>query len=156
MTGKNNIISNIPIKDAQIQNASGLNLVVEGIDRNHYYERVKELNDITRDMEKKLSGLAAQIRRLKDRTKDPDSLVQLKRLLPEYFDINTELEVYNEERDLIASILKNTRGEGMIEVGAGLERGMRLTIKNESMNINDTQGKFSMFFDPDEKRIKLY
>lgn len=154
--GNNNIVAKTRIKAAKIQNASGLHLVVEGIDRARYYERVKEMNDKIRDLEKKLSSLAAQIRRLKDRTVDPESLINLKKLLPEYFDINTELVRCTEERDLIAAILKNTRGEGMIELGSGLERGMRLTIKDESINIKESQGKYNMFFDPDEKRIKQY
>lgn len=154
--GNNNIVAKTRIKAAKVQNASGLHLVVEGIDRNQYNDRIKEHNDHIRDLERKLSNLAAQIRRHKDRTTDPESLIQLKKLLPEYFDINTELVRCTEERDLIAGILKSTRGEGMIEVGAGLERGMRLTIKNESINIKDSQGKSNMFFDPDEKRIKLY
>ena len=56
---------------------------------------------------------------------------------------------------MLANVLKSTRGEGMIEIASGLEQGMRLTIKDESININDNISQLSMYFDPDEKRIKI-
>ncbi len=154
--GNNNITAKTKIKAAQIQNSSGLQLVVEGIDRKQNYDRVNELNDLIRDLEKSISKLAFQIRQLKDQTSNAGSLNQLQKLLPKYFQNSTQLEAYNEERKLIAGMLKSTRGEGMIEIGSGLEQGMRLTIKNESINIKNNQGQIGMFFDPDEKRIKKF
>ncbi len=154
--GDNNISAKTKIKAAQIQNSSGLHLVVEGIDRKQYYDRVKELNDLIRNMEISLSNLASQIKQLKEQTSNADNLIQLKSLLPQYYQNSAKLEAYNEERKLITSILKSTRGEGVIEVGSGLEPGMCLTIKNESINIRNNQGKVGMFFDPDENRIKIY
>lgn len=153
--GNNTISAKTRIKASQIQNSGGLHLVVEGIQRNNYYERIKELNVRIDNKEKAIRILTAKIRKLKDQTDDPSSLANLQKLLPEYMESCSELEEIITERALLVSILKNTRGEGMIEIGDGLEEGMRLSIKNESIDVTDKMKQLSMYYDPDEKRIKL-
>ncbi|MDD3365434.1 MAG: FapA family protein [Syntrophomonas sp.] len=153
--GINNITAKTKIKASQIQNSAGLHLKVEGIQRSHYYERVKELNKQISSIEKELSRLTSNIRQLEYKTSDPGSLVKLQKLLPEYLKYSDDLEACTQERNLLANVLKSTRGEGMIEIASGLEQGMRLTIKDESININDNISQLSMYFDPDEKRIKI-
>jgi len=153
--GNNTISAKTKIKAARIQNSQGLHLVVEGIQRQDYYDRVKELNLLITNKENNIRDLTTQIRRLKDRTDDPLRIVSLQSLLPEYMGSYQELEEMIAERALLVSILKNTRGEGMIEIGAGLEEGMRLSIKNESINVTDNMQHLSMYFDPEEKRIVM-
>ncbi len=153
--GNNNITAKTKIKASHIQNSNGLHLKVEGIQRSHYYVRVKELNKQISNMEKELSRITSNIRQLENKTSDPNSLVKLQKLLPEYMKCSDDIEACTQERNLLVNILKNTRGEGMIEIASGLEHGMRLTIKDESINIGENISQLSMYFDPDEKRIKI-
>ncbi|PKM78650.1 MAG: hypothetical protein CVU90_01220 [Firmicutes bacterium HGW-Firmicutes-15] len=154
--GNNNITAKTKIKASKIQNSNGLHLKVEGIQRSHYYVWVKELNKQISSIEKELSRITRNIKQLEKKTSDPDSLVKLQKLFPEYMKCNDDLVACTQERNLLTNILKTTRGEGMIEIDSGLEHGMRLTIKDECINIGENISQLSMYFDPDEKRIKVF
>jgi hypothetical protein len=154
--GNNNITAKTKIKASQIQNSNGLHLKVEGIQRSHYYERVKELNKQISNFEKEFSRITSNIRRIEKKSSEPDSLLKLQKFLPEYMKCSEDLETCTQERNLLTNVLKNTRGEGMIEIASGLEPGMCLTIKDESIKIGENISQLSMYFDPDEKRIKVF
>jgi len=154
--GNNSIIAKTKIKASQIQNSAGLHLIVEGIQRQQYYDRIRELNNKIDSVERELARLAKEIRQLEKNTSEPSTLITLQSLLPEYMQCTDFLETCIVERNLIVNILRNTRGEGMIEIGGGLEQGMRLTIKDESVLIDNSLNQMSMFFDPDIKGLCIY
>ena len=154
--GNNSIIAKTKIKASQIQNSAGLHLIVEGIQRQQYFDRIRELNDKIASIEKELARMAKDIRQLENKTTDPSTLITLQSLLPEYMQCTDCLETCIVERNLVVNILRNTRGEGMIEIGGGLEMGMRLTIKDESVLVDNSLNQMSMYFDPDKKGLCIY
>ncbi len=50
-------------------------------------------------------------------------------------------------------MLKSTRGEGMIEIGSGLETGMTFGIKEDFVKLKQQAKNLRMYYDPDKKSI---
>lgn len=154
--GNNEIKARAKIKAAQVQNPYGLQLHVEGINRKECYERINQLNKVIEEAENNLKKLAQGIRGARNMPSDPKSLEFLQKVLPVYLTANENYDQLNEERKQLVNMLKTTRGDGMIEVGSGLEAGMYLTIKSESIKLSDQQKHVSIFYDPDEKKIVYF
>jgi hypothetical protein len=126
---------------------------VEGIERKQFYEQIKELNSRIDQQDTELKKIAEQIRYLRDKSSEQNSLQQLQELLPQYMDMNEELDCLYEERRSLVNMLKSTRGEGMIEIGGGLETGMTFGIKEDFIKLKQQAKNLRMYYDPDKKRI---
>ncbi|WP_276624357.1 hypothetical protein, partial [Syntrophomonas wolfei] len=70
-----------------------------------------------------------------------------------YMDMNEELDCLYEERRSLVNMLKSTRGEGMIEIGSGLETGMTFGIKEDFVKLKQQAKNLRMYYDPDKKSI---
>jgi len=84
---------------------------------------------------------------------DPHTLVKLQQYLPEYIHLTEEYNQLVEQRNSIVAILRSTRGDGMIEIGGGLEEGMLFSIKNEPVVLKERLRNIRMYYDTDEKKI---
>ncbi len=126
---------------------------MEGIERKQFYEQIKELNSRIDQQDTELKKIAEQIRYLRDKSSEQNSLQQLQELLPQYMDMNEELDCLYEERRSLVNMLKSTRGEGMIEIGGGLETGMTFGIKEDFIKLKQQAKNLRMYYDPDKKRI---
>ncbi len=154
--GSNTISAKTRIKASRINNSRQLDLRVEGIERKQYYERMHELNHIIDRLENKLKQSASTIRTLRNRKEDARSLFLLEEMLPEYMNLQEELDIMIEERKFLSQMLKSTRGEGMIEIGGGLEEGMSFSIKHEIIKLPQDVKTLKMYYDPDEKKLLFY
>ncbi|WP_061214650.1 DUF342 domain-containing protein [Syntrophomonas wolfei] len=151
--GKNIITARTRIKASKVINCPALDLRVEGIERKQFYEQIKELNSRIDQQDTELKKIAEQIRYLRDKSSEQNSLQQLQELLPQYMDMNEELDCLYEERRSLVNMLKSTRGEGMIEIGGGLETGMTFGIKEDFIKLKQQAKNLRMYYDPDKKRI---
>ncbi len=153
----NNIISaKTKIKASRVKNARQLDLKVEGIERKQYYARIHELNRSIERLEARLREYAATIRNLRSRQNDVSSLFLLEERLPEYMNLQEESDIMIDERNQLNKMLKSTRGEGMIEIGGGLEEGMSFSIKHEFVKLPQCVKALNMYYDPDEKKLLFY
>lgn len=151
--GNNSISARAKIKAANIQNSEALDLRVEGINRRIYYERIKSLNAKIESLENQLGLLSDLIRTYRSNLDDPQTLMKLQQRLPEFIELTEEFDAQLEKRNHLVSILRNTRGEGMIEIGGGLEAGMLFTIKQNPIKLKEKLRNISMYYDPDEQRV---
>lgn len=152
--GSNQIFARTRIKASQIQNNNHpLNLRVGGFERPDLYERIKEINGDLELMGTRMRQSSLVIRRLRDRVSEADAVMQLQRILPTYLKMTEDYDRLIKERDSLVSILKNTRGEGMIEINGGLEPGIMLSIKQETVKLKERLNSLNMYFDPDQNRI---
>ncbi len=154
--GSNKISAKTKIKASRVKNSRQLDLKVEGIERKQYYERIHELNRRVDRLEGKLKQSASTIRTLRNRKDDARSLFLLEEMLPEYMNLQEELDTMIEERNQLSKMLKSTRGEGMIEIGGGLEEGMSFSIKHEFIKLPQDIKTLNMYYDPDEKKLLFY
>jgi len=92
---------------------------------------------------------------LRDKSSEQNSLQQLQETLPQYMDMKDELDRLYEERRSLVNMLKSTRGEGMIEIGGGLETGMTFGIKEDFVKIDQQAESLRMYYDPDKGRIVI-
>ena len=125
---------------------------MEGIERKQFYGQIKELNSRIEQQDTELKKIAEQIRYLRDKSSE-QNLQQLQELLPHYMDMNEELDCLYEERRALVNMLKSTRGEGMIEIGSGLETGMTFGIKEDFVKLKQQAKNLRMYYDPDKKSI---
>lgn len=154
--GNNSICARAKIKAANIQNSKFLDLRVEGINRHLYYEQIKDLNAKIDDLENRLGLMSDLIRAYRNSIDDPLTVVKLQQKIPEFIQLTEEFDLLVEKRNQIISILRSTRGEGMIEIGGGLEAGMLFTIKQNPIKIKDKLRNIHMYYDPDEQRIVIH
>ena len=151
--GDNSILARAKIKVANIQNCKSLDLRVEGINRRQYYEQVRELNTMIENLENSMGVLSDIIRTYHSNLDDPHTLVKLQQYLPEYIHLTEEYNQLVEQRNSIVTILRSTRGDGMIEIGGGLEAGMLFTIKNEPVVLKERLRNIKMYYDTNTKKI---
>ncbi len=154
--GNNKISAKTKIKASRVKNSRQLDLRVVGIERKQYFEKIHELNRTIERLEGKLKQSASTIRILRNRPEDARSLFLLEEMLPEYINLQEELDTMIEERNYLSKMLKSTRGEGMIEIGGGLEEGMTFSIKHEFIKLPQDINKLNMYYDPDEKKLLYY
>ncbi|MDD3897771.1 MAG: FapA family protein [Syntrophomonadaceae bacterium] len=151
--GNNSVLARAKIKVANIQNCKSLDLRVEGINRHLYYKQVRDLNSRIVKLEDSMGVLSDVIRTYRTNLDDPHTLVKLQQYLPEYIHLTEEYNQLVEQRSSIVAILRSTRGDGMIEIGGGLEAGMLFTIKNEPVVLKERLRNIRMYYDTDEKKI---
>ncbi|MBP8819551.1 MAG: DUF342 domain-containing protein [Syntrophomonadaceae bacterium] len=151
--GNNSVLARAKIKVANIQNCKSLDLRVEGINRRLYYEQVRDLNTRIVKLEDSMGILSDVIRTYRNNLDDPHTLVKLQQYLPEYIHQTEEYNQLVERRNSIVAILRSTRGDGMIEIGGGLEAGMLFSIKNEPVILKKRLRNIRMYYDTDEKKI---
>lgn len=152
--GDNSITAATRIKVNTIQSDRGLNLKVNGIDRIACYERIKEINATLESSDQAVRNLAVRARLLGGQ-KDERSIRELKEIIPRYVRLTEEMDILREERQQLLSILKNTKGEGMIEVKGEVDMGLSFRIKNDAMQLKEPVKNVTMYYDQDEKRIIL-
>lgn len=153
--GDNTIKARTRIKASKIQNCKVLDLQVEGIERRQFHRQILALNESIARKELELRTLSDQIRKSVGSIVDHETVVQLEQRLPQYIQATEEYDRMVEERNSLVTMLKNTKGEGMIEIGAGLEEGMIFSIKEEPLRLREKLRNAHMFFDPDQQRIVI-
>ncbi|ABI68814.1 DUF342 domain-containing protein [Syntrophomonas wolfei] len=153
--GRNIISARTRIKASRVLNCPALDLRVKGIERKQFYAQIKELNSRIDQLDMELKKTAEQIRYLRDKSSEQNSLQQLQETLPQYMDMKDELDRLYEERRSLVNMLKSTRGEGMIEIGGGLETGMTFGIKEDFVKIDQQAESLRMYYDPDKGRIVI-
>ena len=131
IVGRNIISARTRIKASRVLNCPALDLRVKGIERKQFYAQIKELNSRIDQLDMELKKTAEQIRYLRDKSSEQNSLQQLQETLPQYMDMKDELDRLYEERRSLLNMLKSSRGEGMIEIGVGLETRMTFGIKDD-------------------------
>jgi len=151
--GNNSIRARTRIKASRIQNCEVLDLQVEGIERRNFHHQILALNQNIDRKEQELQNLSDQIRKSLGSIVDPDTVAQLEQKLPQYMHMTEDHDKMVEQRNSLVSMLKNTRGEGMIEIGAGLQEGMTFCIKEEPARLTENLRNMNMYFDPDERKI---
>ncbi|MDD2619339.1 MAG: FapA family protein [Syntrophomonadaceae bacterium] len=153
--GNNVISARTRIKASGIMNSKSLDLKVEGIQRKQIHEQIRDLTAQIMELEEQLKKIAEKIRKLRDSVSDPQAILLLQKLLPQYITINEELDQLNDDRKSLVSMLNSTIGEGMIEIGGNLEAGMVFGIKEESFKLDSQVSSIRMYYDPEAKRIIL-
>ncbi|WP_054691847.1 FapA family protein [Syntrophomonas palmitatica] len=151
--GNNSIYARTRIKASRVQNCLALDLKVEGIDRRDFYQRVRDLNDAIAKKETDLQNISDLIRKYRTDLDNRDNIERLQKKLPEFLQLSEEYDTLVVERNYLVSILKNTRGEGMIQIDGGLEPGMNFTIKSEPLKLKEKLRNINMYYDPDEQRV---
>lgn len=154
--GHNSICARAKIKAANIQNSASLDLRVEGINRRLYYEQIKSLNTEIEERENRLGLMSDLIRTYRNTLNNPQTVIKLQQIIPEFIHLSEEFDSLVEKRNHLVNILKNTRGEGVIEIGGGLEAGMLLTIKQNPIKLKERLKSISIYYDPDEQRIVIH
>ena len=154
--GNNSICARAKIKAANIQNSESLDLQVEGINRRLYYEQIKSLNVKIEELENRLGLMSDLIRTYRSTLDDPQTIIKLQQRIPEFIHLSEEFDELVEKRSHLVNILKNTRGEGVIEIGGGIEAGMLFTIKQNPVKLKERLRNISMYYDPDEQRIVIH
>lgn len=153
--GNNVISARTRIKASGITNSHSLDLKVEGIQRKELHQQIRDLTSRITELEEQLKKTAETIRNLRDNVSDPQAITLLQKLLPQYMQMNEELDQFNDDRKSLVSMLNSTLGEGMIEIGGSLEAGMVFGIKEESFKLESQVKSIRMYYDPDAKRIVL-
>lgn len=152
--GDNSISAGTKIKANAIQTDKGVNLQVEGINRDALYQRVKDIQERLEDLDREMREMAIKARLLGGK-KDPEAIQQLKQTISRYVHLSEETDLLKEERQDILSILKTTKGEGMIEVRGQVDIGLSFRIKHESVLLKEPMRNITMYFDHQEKRIVI-
>jgi len=151
--GNNSIKARTRIKASRIQNCEVIDMQVEGIERRQFHRQILALNQAIEKMDSEMRNLSDQIRKSLGSIVDLETVAQLEQKLPQYIHMTEEHDTMVEQRNSLVSMLKNTRGEGMIEIGAGLQEGMTFCIKEEPAKLAGNLRNMNMYFDPDERKI---
>lgn len=154
LLGKNEIEAGAKISVNSVKSPEGLNLTVQGIDRNNIYIRIKELNEKINELDAKMLSHSIKIRFLVKK-KDPTSQKELERILRQYTPMMQELEELKEERLSLANMLRSTRGDGMIEIHSQVNDDISFFIKKEQVKLTQPLKNVTMYFDHKEKRIVI-
>jgi len=153
--GNNSIKARTRIKASRIQNCEFIDMQVEGIERRQFHRQIVALNQAIENKDQEMRKLSEQIRKSLGSIVDPETVAQLEQKLPQYMQMTEEHDRMVEQRNSLVSMLKNTRGEGMIEIGAGLQEGMTFSIKDEPARLTENLRNMNMYFDPDERKIMV-
>ncbi|NLW90527.1 MAG: DUF342 domain-containing protein [Syntrophomonadaceae bacterium] len=153
--GNNSIKARTRIKASRIQNCEFIDMQVEGIERRQFHRQIVALNQNIEKKYSELRMLSDQIRKSLGNIVDPATVAQLERKLPQYIQMTEEYDSMVEQRNSLVSMLRNTRGEGMIQIGGGLQAGMSFIIKDEPARLTENIRNMNMYFDPDERKILL-
>ncbi|MGE5389681.1 MAG: FapA family protein [Deltaproteobacteria bacterium] len=151
--GNNSIKARTRIKASRIQNCEVIDMQVEGIERRQFHRQIVALNQNIEKKDLEIRLLSDQIRKSLGNIVDPTTVAQLEQKLPQYIQMTEEYDTMVEQRNSLVSMLKNTRGEGMIQIGAGLQEGMTFSIKDEPAKLTENLRNMNMYFDPDERKI---
>lgn len=151
--GNNSIKARTRIKASRIQNCEVLDMKVEGIERRQFHRQILSLNESIEKKDLEIRMLSDQIRKSLGSIVDPSTVAQLEQKLPQYIQMTEDYDAMVEQRNSLVSMLKNTRGEGMIQIGDGLQQGMTFCIKDEPAKLTENIRNMNMYFDPDERKI---
>ncbi|MEN6349375.1 MAG: FapA family protein [Syntrophomonas sp.] len=151
--GNNVISARTRIKASSVANCKSLDLRVEGIERKLSHQQIRDLTAKIEHLETRLAKITESIKGIRNNTSDKESLLKLQHLLPEYMTLTEEFDRHNDERKLLVNMLKNTMGEGMIEIGGALEKGMSFGIKDDLLVLENNANGIRMYYDPEQKRI---
>lgn len=152
LLGANVIEAGTKISANSIKSPEGLNLKVQGIDRNNIYVRIKEIQTKIKELDAKMLSFSVKIRLLGEK-KDSDSQNELGKVLRQYVPMLQEIEELKEENLTLANMLRSTKGDGMIEVHSQVSDGISFSIKEEQVKISKPLKNVTMYFDHKEKRI---
>lgn len=154
LLGKNEIEAGAKISVNSIKSPEGLNLTVQGIDRNNIYIRIKEINEKINELDAKMLSHSIKIRFLVEK-KDPTSQKELESILRQYTPMMQELGLLKEEQLSLANMLRSTRGDRMIEIHSQVNDDISFSIKKEQVKLTQPLKNVTMYFDHKEKRIVI-
>ncbi len=152
--GRSNVSAANRIKVNRIQADRDLKISVKGFNRNDAYARIKRINEEVAEAETEMKVLTLKMRMLREQRR-PESLAQLKNMLPRYIELDELVESIKHEQSELVVMLRSTKGEGMIEIQQGVDDNMSFNIKNERISITRPLKNVTMYYDQDEKQIVL-
>lgn len=150
--GENNITARSKIKANMVRSDKGVNLRVEGIDRQACFQRLKQLNEEYDEKDKLMRALAIKARLLSGK-KDDATMSLIGETLSKYMAAVDELESLKEERQQLNYVLTSTKGDGMIEVRGQTDAGLFLRIKSDSIMLKKSLRNVTLYFDHEDRKI---